>query len=46
MRIKKGMMMVHLTVDSSREESNNLLGLPDVAFVIEQKQFSLCCQSV
>ena len=31
------MMMIHLTVDSSREESNNLLGPPDVAFVVEQE---------
>ena len=39
-------MMIHLTINSSGEESNNLLGLPDVAFVIEQKQLFLCLQSV
>ena len=37
MRIENGMMIVHLTIDSSREESNNLLSPPDVAFVVEQK---------
>ena len=46
MRVEKGMMTAHLTVDSSRQESNYLLGLSDIAFVIEQKQLSLCCQSV
>ena len=39
-------MVIHLTVDPSGEESNNLLGLPDVALVIEQKQLSLYFQSV
>ena len=30
-------MVVHLTVDTSAEKSDNLLAFPDIAFVIEQK---------
>ena len=44
--MEKGKMAIYLTVESSREKSNNLPGLPDVAFVVEQKRLSLCFQSV
>ena len=43
METEKMRIVVPLTIDTSREKSDNLLGLPNVAFVIEQKQLSLCC---
>lgn len=39
-------MVVHLTIDTSGEQPNNLLTVPNFAFVIKQKQLPLYCESV
>lgn len=36
-------MVVYLTVDTPGEQSNDLLALPNIAFIVKQKQPSLCC---
>ena len=36
-------MVVYLTVDTPGEQSNDLLALPNIALIVNQKQPSFCC---